>query len=355
MTFSDRDQLVTLYAADLLDNAGRLTAEERASIESWLSSGDPAAAAALAEANEVLGQLPLTLDSEAPSAGMWERLEAELKDEPPSEPIAQIGSTPKQGSALRFVAAAAITAIVTGGATFYVMDQERQANKQALTALQQRIDQQEQRAETSEQRANTLEAENASQQLVVEQQQERITEQEQLTQTLTQRVEASDQRATALETQAAAQTLIVERQQELIDEQSQALLLMNNQLASAVETVRFLQSPTRQTVALAGTDQMPNAKASITWDKAFNRLSFSGADFADPGNDKAYQLWFVTEQAGPVSLGVVEVDDQGRVTYDAPLPEATAGIQVVAISLEPAGGSPDPAGPTGPIMLAGKL
>ena len=67
---------------------------------------------------------------------------------------------------------------------------------------------------------------------------------------------------------------------------------------------------------------------------------------AEAGRD--YELWIIAGQNAPVSLGVVKGN---VITMKAPTAEAG---YVLAITLEPAGGSPT-GGPTGPVVAAGAL
>lgn len=70
----------------------------------------------------------------------------------------------------------------------------------------------------------------------------------------------------------------------------------------------------------------------------------SGA--AAPGG-QVHELWLIAGTAAPVSLGLITADEA---TLPAPA-GLTAGV-VLAISLEPAGGSPTGA-PTGPVLVTG--
>lgn len=68
-----------------------------------------------------------------------------------------------------------------------------------------------------------------------------------------------------------------------------------------------------------------------------------------PPSGREYELW-VLRGSVPTSLGVIKADDEGRaaIRLDT-IPDASA-ITAFAVSLEPAGGSPE-AAPTGPVVM----
>lgn len=68
---------------------------------------------------------------------------------------------------------------------------------------------------------------------------------------------------------------------------------------------------------------------------------------------RSLELWLIAgEDALPVSLGVLEEGGHGRILVDEPLRAELAEGAVLAVSLEPAGGSPT-GQPTGPVVAAG--
>ena len=69
--------------------------------------------------------------------------------------------------------------------------------------------------------------------------------------------------------------------------------------------------------------------------------------------DKDYQLWAIQGSAAPESLGVIKIDARNDVKLPADVLAQFGPGTVLAISLEPLGGSPN-AGPTGPVVAAGK-
>jgi anti-sigma-K factor RskA len=85
----------------------------------------------------------------------------------------------------------------------------------------------------------------------------------------------------------------------------------------------------------------------LTVDTISNTLSIRRVADAAPAG-KSYELWAVQPGQNPKSLGVVE---QAR--YTRPLAVPTKDL-VLAVSLEPRGGSPTGA-PTGPVVFSGPL
>lgn len=68
-------------------------------------------------------------------------------------------------------------------------------------------------------------------------------------------------------------------------------------------------------------------------------------------DDKTLQLWAVPTSGHPRSLGLLAAT--GRSQRSATDSGLGRDLAVLAVSLEPRGGSPDPNGPTGPILYTG--
>jgi anti-sigma-K factor RskA len=74
-----------------------------------------------------------------------------------------------------------------------------------------------------------------------------------------------------------------------------------------------------------------------------------------PPEDAVWQLWLVREGNDvPISLGLMEERSETGAISVAIERELQIGTDVLAISLEPLGGSPQP-GPSGPVLFTGKV
>jgi anti-sigma-K factor RskA len=114
---------------------------------------------------------------------------------------------------------------------------------------------------------------------------------------------------------------------------------------------------------LSGPDQAPVLVAELgaegsavgliaALDPASGVLAITPAAFS-PDDGKALELWLVPGEGAPVSLGLVP-DDGGRLVIDPGVAGRLNAGALIAVSLEPEGGSPTGA-PTGPVVLSGAL
>lgn len=98
------------------------------------------------------------------------------------------------------------------------------------------------------------------------------------------------------------------------------------------------------------TDDKANTAVVLTADTRNHALDVRLLSTAQLAADKSLQLWAVPKSGSPRSLGLVTAD-KGQLK----LPANAIGddVALLAVSLEPKGGSPDPNGPTGPIIYKG--
>jgi anti-sigma-K factor RskA len=120
-------------------------------------------------------------------------------------------------------------------------------------------------------------------------------------------------------------------------------------LAAADRTLADLTSRETRTVALAGTEQAPAAAARAFLDPGTRRLVLVVYELPPPPPGRSYQLWVIVG-GEPVSAGVFEVDAAGGTRYETAEVPAIEGPVTIAVTVEPAGGLPQP---TGPMVLAG--
>ena len=115
-----------------------------------------------------------------------------------------------------------------------------------------------------------------------------------------------------------------------------------------------LTAPGARTVTLAPTPGGARTLAAeVHYDPATGRALLLAGSFAPPAAHD-YELWAITA-AGPTSLGVVHAGPDGRAVVRLERVARDGAVAAFAVSLEAAGGSPDPHKPSGPVVMLGKL
>jgi anti-sigma-K factor RskA len=99
------------------------------------------------------------------------------------------------------------------------------------------------------------------------------------------------------------------------------------------------------------TDEKSNTALLLTADHGHHALTVRLVGNAPVASDKTLQLWAVPKQGAPRSLGLLA--DQPQTQLALSQGAIGADVALLAVSLEPKGGSPDPNGPTGPILYKG--
>ncbi|THB86131.1 anti-sigma factor [Pantoea allii] len=94
----------------------------------------------------------------------------------------------------------------------------------------------------------------------------------------------------------------------------------------------------------------PNAQFVVSLDKSASLIQVSALNITLPEN-KALQLWLIRGSAAPQSLGLINHTNNNA--FRLP-PGALNNQTVLAVSLEPAGGS-KLSGPSGPVIFQGKV
>ena len=120
------------------------------------------------------------------------------------------------------------------------------------------------------------------------------------------------------------------------------------QLADAQEMLHLYTSKDTIKVALAPKPGMIKGDGEVMYNEKMGLLMYDGW-IAPPPEDKSYQLWVVPMEGKPISAGVFNPATSDTAHWMSKVPE---GIEpkMFAITLEPAGGMPQP---TGPMVLVG--
>lgn len=89
----------------------------------------------------------------------------------------------------------------------------------------------------------------------------------------------------------------------------------------------------------------------VTGDRQHSRLQVKMLTRQPVAENKSLELWALPKQGNPVSLGLIPASGTANLKLPDNLP--ADAIPALAVSLEPRGGSPNPAGPTGPVLFTG--
>jgi anti-sigma-K factor RskA len=105
-------------------------------------------------------------------------------------------------------------------------------------------------------------------------------------------------------------------------------------------------------VVMAGPDAKPVFVVASTGGDRVMRVK-AVAPVTIPA-DRSLELWMLPGQGDPISLGLVDATGTATLTLRAPAATLLAGMTALAVSLEPAGGSPT-GKPTGPVLYTGTI
>lgn len=118
----------------------------------------------------------------------------------------------------------------------------------------------------------------------------------------------------------------------------------------------YLNPPTQQPgtrlIASLAADNS-NVKYLAVYDAARHEVGLSLVS-GDHGAGKDFELWMIEGKNAPVSMGVIPAGQTARMAVTPAVQQKLAQGAVLAISLEPPGGSPT-GQPTGPVVAAGDL
>ncbi|HEX2225063.1 MAG TPA: anti-sigma factor [Thermoanaerobaculia bacterium] len=124
----------------------------------------------------------------------------------------------------------------------------------------------------------------------------------------------------------------------------QQLALTQAEAARMAQALQVVAAPGARSVALAGLDPAPQASGRTFVDPESRRAVFYASNLPALEPGKTYQLWFIPEGQAPVSAGVFGVDPRGAASVPVEGVAPVDGIQLWAVTVEPAGGVPAPTG-----------
>jgi len=140
-------------------------------------------------------------------------------------------------------------------------------------------------------------------------------------------------------------------QQERLNQQLEQLKTLQRLLSDEKEVTQFITRPGVKVTPLAGTDKSPQAAGQILWSAQEKKALFYASRLPSPPEGKTYQLWIIANNK-PFDAGIFSVDPQGNGFLKVPLLAEADKAQKFAVTLEPAGGVPQP---TGDMHLLGSL
>jgi hypothetical protein len=135
-----------------------------------------------------------------------------------------------------------------------------------------------------------------------------------------------------------------------LTERAREVTSLQQEIARQQELLKTLISADTQVVALDGLKPSPAARGRVWWHRAAGGFFVASGLPAAPAG-KTYQLWAIAG-GRPLNAGVFDVDPKGTAALRVkPLP-GVEKVNVFAVTLEPAGGLPNP---SGAMYLAGKV
>lgn len=106
----------------------------------------------------------------------------------------------------------------------------------------------------------------------------------------------------------------------------------------------LLTSPETQRVALKQPTEAAHPEGRVYY-QAKQGLLFYAANLPAAPADHVYQLWLVPAEGAPISAGIFQANEKGEASVLLPTLPGGAVAKAFAVTVEPAGGVPQPTGP----------
>jgi anti-sigma-K factor RskA len=140
-------------------------------------------------------------------------------------------------------------------------------------------------------------------------------------------------------------------QRSQLSQQGQQMQELQNQLDQEKAVTTFLSDPEVRVTLLAGTDKSPQSAGKILWNPKEKRALFYASRLPVPPVGKTYQLWVIAGNK-PIDAGTFSVNEAGNGFLKIDSLASPEKAQKFAVTLEPAGGVPQP---TGEMRLLGSV
>lgn len=113
---------------------------------------------------------------------------------------------------------------------------------------------------------------------------------------------------------------------------------VNQQLDNIQDAVAIMNNTSYKRVVMAGTDNSPEAQATVYWNEATADVYLSIQNLKELSQDQQYQLWAIID-GKPVDAGVF---DPNSGNFLVQMKNITSGAAAFAVTIEPRGGSENP-------------
>ena len=140
-------------------------------------------------------------------------------------------------------------------------------------------------------------------------------------------------------------------QRSQLSQQRQQIQELQSQLNQEKAVTAFLSDPEARVTMLAGTGKSPRSAGKILWNPKDKKALFYASRLPVPPAGKTYQLWIIAENK-PFDAGIFSVNEAGSGFLKIDSLASAEKAQKFAVTLEPAGGVPQP---TGEMRLLGSV
>lgn len=121
---------------------------------------------------------------------------------------------------------------------------------------------------------------------------------------------------------------------------------LHSELSEHARLDRILMAPDLQLTRLSALTPARGVGAIVAFSHAYNQAMIHTFGLPEPPDDKLYELWWITRQSGPVKAGTFYARGHRTMEVQVSPPPAGQRVMMATVTLEPAGGTSKPTGPT---------